>query len=207
MSTKAASPGTPATGTGTSAKAPDGAAATPATKTAKKTTKAATKTATKTKVAASSRTRSGAKTGAKGAKSAAKSAVTSTAKSAASAQGAQPAVTSTPDPVVVQPPKPVVSSASLRKKALIEAVTERSGVKRRDAKAAMEASLELLGEAIAEGRRINLPGFGKLKVMRSKKRTNGEIFTIRIRQPLTTGKADGDDGEKPGKDPLAETAE
>ncbi len=131
--------------------------------------------------------------------------------------GSAPAVpvAKTVDPVVVSEVKPVVAGAALRKKDLIETVAERSGVKRRDAKAALEAALELLGEAIAEGRSINLPGFGKLKVTRTKQLTNGKVFMTRIRQPNDTGGtgggASGENGDESGpaagKDPLAEAAE
>lgn len=124
-------------------------------------------------------------------------------------------MTKTPDPVVVDEVKAVVAGATLRKKDLIESVTERAGVKRRDAKASLEAALEILGEAIAEGRPINLPGLGKLKVTRTKKLTNGQVFTMRIRQPNDTGGTGGgmaqDDSAEgaatPLKDPLAEAAE
>ena len=119
------------------------------------------------------------------------------------------------DPMVVREVTPVVTGTTLRKKELIEAVTERSGVKRRDAKAALEAALVILGEAIAEGQQINLPGLGKLKVTRTKKLANGEVFMTRIRQPIITEKTDDDEaGESEAKsepikakDPLAEAAE
>ena len=119
------------------------------------------------------------------------------------------------DPKVVREVTPVVVGAKLRKNELIEAVTERSGVKRRDAKVALEAVLEILGEAIAEGRQIDLPGLGKLKVTRTKKLSNGDMFTTRIRQPTVTPKTDGDEADEAvaqsepaqAKDPLAEAAE
>lgn len=108
-----------------------------------------------------------------------------------------------PEPKVVTELKPEVSAPAMRKKALIEEVTRRSGVKRRDAKAAIEATLETLGEAIGAGRELNLPGFGKLKVTRSKAMSNGDVFTARIRQPKA-----GDKGPEEGpKDPLADAAE
>ncbi|UYV39082.1 HU family DNA-binding protein [Rhodobacteraceae bacterium D3-12] len=115
------------------------------------------------------------------------------------------------EPVVVSEVTPVVTGATLRKKEFIELVTEKAGIKRRDAKAALEAALEVLGEAIADGQEINLPGFGKLKVTRSKTLSNGKVFTTRIRQPLVKPDEGGTDkagSEAAGdKDPLAEAAE
>lgn len=109
----------------------------------------------------------------------------------------------TPEPVVVSGTKPVLASPSLRKKGLIEAVTARSGVKRKDVKPVIEAMLGILGEAIAEGRDINLPDLGKIKVNRTKKLANGEVFNVRIRQPKITP-SEAPEGPK---DPLAEAAE
>ncbi|WP_322865697.1 HU family DNA-binding protein [Aquicoccus sp. G2-2] len=92
------------------------------------------------------------------------------------------------------------SPPALRKKELLTAVVARSGVKRRDAKATLEAALEIMGETIADGRDMNLPGFGKAKVARSKKLTRGSVYVTRIRQP----ELNADDTPN---DPLAEAAE
>lgn len=98
--------------------------------------------------------------------------------------------------------------ATLRKKEFVDAVARRSGVKRGDAKTAVEAALAELGEAIASGRNINLPGFGKLKLNRSKHLANAEVFVAKIRQPKSN---DNGAAQEPGadapKDPLAEAAE
>ena len=75
----------------------------------------------------------------------------------------------------------------------------RSGVKKRDAKPAIEAVLAVLGEALSEGRELNLRPMGKLKVTRMKKAGNGQIINARVRQPETDVKADFD--------PLAQAAE
>ncbi|WP_235857748.1 HU family DNA-binding protein [Marimonas lutisalis] len=113
-------------------------------------------------------------------------------------------VASTPEPVVVQETKPATVSAAMRKKGLVDAVTERSGVKRKFVKPAIEAALAEIGEAIAAGRDLNLPGLGKIKVQRSKKMSNGDVYITRIRRPLAN--TDAPAGDDP-KDPLAEAAE
>ena len=96
----------------------------------------------------------------------------------------------------------------LRKRGLINEVAERSGVKRRDAKAAVEAALSVLGEAIAQGRGVNLPGLGKLKIMRTKKQANAHVYVTKVRQPLKQGTTSPEnDPDTPPKDPLAEAAE
>lgn len=86
-------------------------------------------------------------------------------------------------PVVVTESAPVVSGPELKKVDLIEKVVERSDVKKRYAKPSIEAALQVLGEALAEGRPLNLPGFGKLKVQKVKDVANGKVMNVRIRQP------------------------
>ena len=200
MSTRTSNTSKPASGTGKSAK----------------TTRAGRKRSTAR--AANASATSGAKATPRTAAASSSPADARTAKATPKAAPASAAAI-TPEPMVVSEVKPVVASTTLRKKALIEAVTERSGVKRRDAKAALESALELLGEAIAAGKQINLPGFGKLKVNRTKQLANGQVFIARIRQPVVSegtakGGEDDDDTDTAGKagkaavkDPLAEAAE
>ncbi|WP_245729490.1 HU family DNA-binding protein [Salinihabitans flavidus] len=105
-----------------------------------------------------------------------------------------------PEPVVVRDQAPEVSAPELKNPELVEMVVERSGIKKRDAKPAIEAALAILGAALAEGRDLNLRDFGKMKVTNTKEKSNGMVMTARVRQPL----------KKPvesGQEPLAEPAE
>ena len=106
---------------------------------------------------------------------------------------------STPAPVVVSETTPVSDQLELRKAELIEMVVERSGVKKRDAKPAIEAALDILGEALADGRELNLKPLGKLKVNRVKQLSNAQVIICKIRRGLGL--------DKDAKDPLAEAAE
>ena len=102
---------------------------------------------------------------------------TSATKKTSSAKSAPKA-----EPVVVSETAPVVSAPDLKKVELIDAVVERSGVKKRYAKPAVEAALAILGEALAEGQGLNLRPLGKAKVQRSKEVANAKVLTIRVRQ-------------------------
>ena len=84
--------------------------------------------------------------------------------------------------VVQDTPTPVVMGAMMRKKELIELVVERSGKKKKDVKPAVEAMLEVLGEALAKNRELNLPGFGRVKVQREKALHNGRVVIAKIKQ-------------------------
>lgn len=120
----------------------------------------------------------------------------------------------TPDPVVVEESRPDMAAPAMRKKELVDAVVSRSGVKPRYVKPAVDALLAEIGAAIAEGRDLNLPGLGKVKVQRHKKLANGDVYVTRIRQPKArpAGPTGPDAGAETGagkdpKDPLAEAAE
>ena len=99
-------------------------------------------------------------------------------ESAAVAAAAQPEAQE-----VVELALPDADHPSLGKKELVDLAVARSGVKKRDAKPAIEAALAILGEALSEGRELNLKPFGKLKVTRMKKGGNGQIINARVRQP------------------------
>ena len=94
---------------------------------------------------------------------------------------------------------PVVVGPELKKKELVDRVVARSGLRKRDVKPAVEAMLEVLGEALAAGEELNLPPLGKLKVTRAKEVANARILHCRLRQPERGGDA--------GPDPLAEDGE
>lgn len=85
-------------------------------------------------------------------------------------------------PTLVSDVTPSVAPAELKKKELIEAVVERSGVKKKFAKPVIEAMMEVMGEALAEGREMNLQPLGKVKINRIKTVSNGKVVMTRIRQ-------------------------
>lgn len=116
---------------------------------------------------------------------------------AAPSKTSSEAVSAAPKPVVVKDAA-VVAAPMMRKKELIDIVTERSGIKKRDAKPVVEAMLAVLGQAIAEGRELNLQPLGKVKVNRRKDVQGGKVMITKIRQS---------DGKPPVLSPVPEAAE
>jgi len=104
-------------------------------------------------------------------------------------------------PVVVEGPQPVVSGPVMRKKELIDLVVERSGLKKKDAKPIVEATLAILGEALAEARELNLQPLGKVKVRREKVMPNGRVLVTKIRQSM------GSEGSSSDSDDAADMPE
>lgn len=99
----------------------------------------------------------------------------------------------------------VVAGPKVRKKDLMDRVAALSGQKRNQAKPVVEATLDALGAALAEGEELDLPPFGKLRVVREKTRANGRVFTCRISQPAAAPPS-GPAADLV-KDPLAEPGE
>lgn len=100
---------------------------------------------------------------------------------------------SAPQDVVGAPPKVTLDvsaapsldspSVEMKKKELVDLVVARSGVKKRDAKPAIEAALAILGQALAESRPLNLKPLGKAKVSNVKDKDNATVINMRLRQP------------------------
>ena len=92
---------------------------------------------------------------------------------------AAPETASAPETVegTEAPPLP-----DLRKREIIEAAVARSGVKKKNAKPVVEAVLALLGEALAEGRGLNMPELGKVRIARRQPQPRGEVIVCKLRR-------------------------
>jgi len=96
----------------------------------------------------------------------------------APAPRAEPAAPAT----VVDAPTPVVLGPMMRKPELINAVVAKSGMKKKDVKPIVEATLAVLGAALQDSRELNLEPLGKIKINREKKKATGKVMVARIRQ-------------------------
>ena len=145
-------------------------------------------------------------------KAAAKPAAKTTAKPAgarasASASAKAEMTTSEPVPAELDTEATEVGAVkTLRKKELVERVVAASGAKKKIAKDIVEATLQVLGEALAAGEQLVLPPFGNAHKTREKDTpSGGSTMTVRLRR--AGAKKPGDAGEETGKEALADTAE
>lgn len=99
----------------------------------------------------------------------------------------QAQATGTPSLSIVTELKPQAAGEEIKKKDIIDMVTERSGLKKKDAKPAVEAMIDILGELIAEGRDLNLPPLGKIKHQRTRDTANARIVMLKVRQGKSAG--------------------
>ncbi|ARE85169.1 integration host factor subunit alpha [Roseovarius mucosus] len=106
---------------------------------------------------------------------------------------------------------PTDSGPELKKQELIDKVLAKGDIKKKNAKPVVEAVLEVLGEVLAEGREINLPPLGKIKINRVRDMANARIIIAKIRQAKPGAgpdtEADDDDSDEDMKEGVAQGEE
>ena len=123
---------------------------------------------------------------------------------------AKPATATTPEApkaTVVSETTPTTTEPMMKKRELLNLVVERSGVRKKFAKPAVEAMMEILGEAIAEGRDLNLPPMGKIKQQRTKEASNVRVTVAKIRQTKKAAPTARDGDEENPQQGVADAAE
>ena len=78
----------------------------------------------------------------------------------------------------------------MKKVELINLIVERTGMKKKDVKPVVEATLEALGEAISNGQELNLQPLGRVKVNNTKDLAKAQVHSVRIRQSKAIRDAD-----------------
>ncbi|MFN3208893.1 MAG: HU family DNA-binding protein [Roseovarius sp.] len=84
-------------------------------------------------------------------------------------------------------------TSELKKPELLRLVADRADLNKNKVKPVVEAMLEVLGEALAEGRELNLKPFGKIKINRQKDVGNARVTVAKIRQSKDGGESGGSD--------------
>lgn len=140
-----------------------------------------------------------------------KATVKTAVKTGAAATAATPEPAESITSVVVTENPAADAGPELKKQELLDKVVTRTDVKKKLAKPVVEAVLEILGEALAEGRELNLQPLGKVKINRIKEMANARVIVAKIRQPKAGGARaiNGPDGgeEDPMKDQVAQGAD
>lgn len=87
-----------------------------------------------------------------------------------------------PEPVAVAP------TVTLGRKDLLEQVRVASGARKKDVKTIVEATLSLMGEALARGEVLHLPPFGVARVTRGLDGGAGKSLVVKLRRAKPGGK-------------------
>ena len=150
-----------------------------------------------------SRSKTSSKTTRGTAKPTTRAAATDTAPKAAPKEPVQ-AVT----PVVVTDTPVESAGPEMKKQELLDKVVSRSDTRKKFAKPVVEAMLEILGETLAEGRELNLPPLGKVKLNRTKEGARARVIVAKIRQSKQGGNIlPADDAAENGSDVKDEVAD
>lgn len=94
-------------------------------------------------------------------------------------------------------------AGELSKKELLEAVVAESGMKKGEARRALDAVLSVMHGALSEGKDISAAPLGKIKIARKKQTPNGELAVLRVKLKTPGGTAP----PKARKDPVADTTD
>lgn len=122
---------------------------------------------------------------------------TKTTSKTSAAGKAKPSAKPAPAEVVAE----VIAARNvLKKKDIVDRAVEVSGVKKKDARPAVEAAISVVLAALAAGNDISFPPHGKIRIVKSKDVPGGQMITAKIR--ISSGAA-----KIPADAPLAETEE
>ncbi|MEZ5797181.1 MAG: HU family DNA-binding protein [Paracoccaceae bacterium] len=121
---------------------------------------------------------------------------TSTARKAAAPKPAQAVTEGAPEAEQAADATAGTKAPTLKIRDLVARVAERQGGNRKQVKDVVEATLAVLGEALARGEDMNLPGLGKTRVARSQEKDGAAHMTLKVRR--------GPHKPKEAKEPLAE---
>lgn len=90
-------------------------------------------------------------------------------------------MTSEPDMKIVEDTTPIVTK-ELKKPELIDRVVAISGLKKKDVKPVVEATLAVLGQSLTDGEQLNLQPFGKTRTVKQRTLPNGQAMTVKLRR-------------------------
>ncbi|WP_395540024.1 HU family DNA-binding protein [Neotabrizicola sp. sgz301269] len=105
-----------------------------------------------------------------------------TKKSSAAKASAEADPAASPEAAQANPPAVAEKGPGLKIKDLVTRVTEATGGKRKDVKEMVEATLKVLGDAMAKGEDMNLPGFGRTRITRTTEKDGAAHLTMKVRR-------------------------
>lgn len=110
------------------------------------------------------------------------------------------AKTAAPQTKIVNPAVSVPQGEMIKKPEFLDRAVERTDVKKREAKPAIEAALAVPPVSLINGEELNLPPMGKLRVVKSKDVGEGaKVLTLKLRTMK--------DGAGQGADPSPDEAD
>ena len=113
-----------------------------------------------------------------------------------------------PTATIVSGAQAVETGPMIKKKEFIDRTVTRFGIKKKDARPAIDAALTVIADALKAGEELNLPPLGKVKVNRVKKLKDATMLIVKVRIPDEVGKSAAPDSDDDSDDaPLAATGD
>ncbi|MEM7471024.1 MAG: HU family DNA-binding protein [Pseudomonadota bacterium] len=100
-------------------------------------------------------------------------------RSSTKAATKRPAVIKSPELPVAAAPE--AATGEVNKRELVERLMAETGMKKGQARGALEAVLGTLGQVLSEGKHISAAPLGKVKLVRKKDTPNGELVVLRVK--------------------------
>ncbi len=107
---------------------------------------------------------------------------TTKAKTATTAAKAAASVTA-PKATVVETAKPVIAAGLVKKPELVDRIVAETGMKKKDVKPVVEATLAVIARTLIKGEELQVPPLGKVKINQVKDIANATILKVKIRHP------------------------
>ena len=108
----------------------------------------------------------------------------------------------------VDSPEAETALPELKKKELIEAIVARSDLRKGMTRQAVEASFDVIREALEAGRELNIPPLGKVKINKMRTNDSGDkIIVAKLRLSSNNPGDDADGGDAPTLETDASEAE
>lgn len=95
----------------------------------------------------------------------------------------------------VQPSRAARTGVQVKKKDLVDSIVTRSGIKKPDVRATLDATLAIIAERLMAGDELVLPPLGRVRLLKERQTPKARIATLRLQQSSDADTA---------TDPLAE---
>lgn len=103
-------------------------------------------------------------------------------RNAAAKPEAKPAETAPkPATTVVEETKPVLAAGLVKQKELVDRVVAETGMKKKDVKPVVEATMAVLARTLTGGEELQVQPLGKVKIQKVKEVANAKIMTLKLR--------------------------
>ena len=78
----------------------------------------------------------------------------------------------------------IAGTAIVKKPELVDRIVAQSGLKKKDVKPVVEATLAVLSKTLLDGEELQIPPLGKVKILQTKDAENAKILKVKIRHSI-----------------------